>query len=127
MTAQRLARMDFMIDHEDKRDTGEVVSDCLKQLEKHPLDNDTREKLARVYFNRYGKPDLAWQEMSKLFENPFQQPRDLARWLNLMADWHLKKDNPAGARECLQQIMARFPQLPQCEEAQQRLTLIKDA
>ena len=126
-TAQRLARMDFMLDHEDSRDTGEVVSDCLKQLEKHPLDNDTREKLARVYFNRYGKPDLAWQEMNRLFENPFQQPRDLARWLNLMADWHLKKDNPAGARECLQQIMARFPQLPQCEEAQQRLTLIKYA
>ena len=67
------------------------------------------------------------QEMNRLFENPFQQPRDLARWLNLMADWHLKRDNPAGARECLQQIMARFPQLPQCEEAQQRLTLIKDA
>jgi hypothetical protein len=119
--------MDFMLDHEDGRDTGEVVSNCLKQLEKHPLDNDTREKLARVYFNRYGKPDLAWQEMNRLFENPFQQPRDLARWLNLMADWHLKRDNPAGARECLQQIMARFPELPHCEQAQQRLTLIKDA
>ena len=127
MTAQRLARMDFLLDYDDKRDTGEVVSDCLKQLEKHPLDNDTREKLARVYFNRYDKPDLAWQEMAKLFENAFQQPSDIVRWLNRMADWHLRKDNPKGARECLQQIMARFPQLPSCEAAQQRLTLIKDA
>ena len=126
MTAQRLARMDFLLDYDDKRDTGEVVSDCLKQLEKHPLDNDTREKLARVYFNRYDKPDLAWQEMAKLFENTFQQPRDIVRWLNRMADWHLRKDNPKGARECLQQIMARFPQLPSCEAAQQRLTLIKE-
>ena len=126
LTAQRLARMDFLLDYDDNRDTGEVVSDCLKQLEKHPLDIDTREKLARVYFNRYDKPDLAWQEMSKLFENPFQQPRDIVRWLNRMADWHLKKGNPAGARECLQQIMARFPQLPFCEEAQQRLTFIKE-
>jgi tetratricopeptide (TPR) repeat protein len=126
MTAQRLARMDFLLDYDDKRDTGEVVSDCLKQLEKHPLDVDTREKLARVYFNRYDKPDLAWQEMAKLFENPFQHPRDIARWLNRMADWHLRKNNPKGARECLQQIMVRFPQLPFCEEAQQRLTLIKE-
>ena len=127
MTAQRLARMDFLLDYDDKRDTGEVVSDCLKQLEKHPLDNDTREKLARVYFNRYDKPDLAWQEMAKLFENAFQQPSDIVRWLNCMADWHMGKDNPKGARECLQQIIARFPQLPSCEAAQQRLTLIKDA
>ena len=127
MTAQRLARMDFLLDYDDKRDTGEVVSDCLKQLEKHPLDNDTREKLARVYFNRYDKPDLAWQEMAKLFENAFQQPSDIVRWLNRMADWHMRKDNPKGARECLQQIIARFPQLPSCEAAQQRLTLIKDA
>ena len=127
MTAQRLARMDFLLDYDDKRDTGEVVSDCLKQLEKHPLDNDTREKLARVYFNRYDKPDLAWQEMTKLFENAFQQPSDIVRWLNRMADWHMRKDNPKGAQECLQQIIARFPQLPFCEAAQQRLTLIKDA
>ena len=127
VTAQRLARMDFLLDYDDKRDTGEVVSDCLKQLKKHPLDNDTREKLARVYFNRYDKPDLAWQEMAKLFENAFQQPSDIVRWLNRMADWHMRKDNPKGARECLQQIIARFPQLPSCEAAQQRLTLIKDA
>ncbi len=126
MTAQRLARMDFLLDYDDKRDAGEVVSDCLKQLEKHPLDNDTREKLARVYFNRYDKPDLAWQEMAKLFENTYQQPGDIVRWLNRMADWHMRKDNPKGARECLQQIIARFPQLPFCEEAQQRLTLIKE-
>jgi len=126
VTAQRLARMDFLLDYDDKRDTGEVVSDCLKQLKKHPLDNDTREKLARVYFNRYDKPDLAWQEMAKLFENAFQQPSDIVRWLNRMADWHMRKDNPKGARDCLQQIIARFPQLPFCEAAQQRLTLIKE-
>jgi len=126
VTAQRLARMDFLLDYDDKRNTGEVVSDCLKQLEKHPLDIDTREKLARVYFNRYDKPDLAWKQMGKLFENTFQQPSDIVRWLNRMADWHLRKDNPTGARECLKQIIVRFPQLPFCEAAQQRLTLIKE-
>ena len=82
--------------------------------------------MARIYFKRYGKPDLAWEELNKLFANPFQQPRDLARWLNLMADWHLEKKNPEGARQCLQQVMARFPDLPFAEEAQARLTRMQD-
>ena len=125
-SAQRLARLDFSVDSNDRRDASELVSECLKQLEKHPLDNQTREQLARVYFNRYGKPDLAWEELNKLFANPFQQPRDLARWLNLMADWHLEKNNPDGARQCLQQVMARFPDLPFAEEAQARLTRMQD-
>ena len=124
--AQRLARAEFSIDSNDPRDASEIVSECLKQLEDHPLDNHTREQLARVYFNRYGKPDLAWEEMNKLFKNRFQQPRDITRWLNLMADWHLKKNNVKGARDCLQQIISRYPDLPFCEEAQDRLTRIKD-
>ena len=124
--AQRLARMGFSIDSNDPRDASEIVSECLKQLEEHPLDNHTREQLARVYFGRYGKPDLAWEEMNKLFTNPFQKPRDISRWLNLMADWHLKKSNAEGARQCLQQIITRYPDLPFSEEAQDRLTRIKD-
>ena len=125
-SAQRLARLDFSVDSTDRRDASELVSECLKQLEKHPLDNQTREQLARIYFNRYGKPDLAWEELNKLFANPFQQPRDLSRWLNLMADWHLEKNNPEGARQCLQQVIARFPDLPFAEEAQARLTRMQD-
>lgn len=125
-SAQRLARLDFSVDSNDRRDASELVSECLKQLEKHPLDNRTREQLARLYFNRYGKPDLAWEELNKLFANPFQQARDLARWLNLMADWHIEKKNPEGARQCLQQIIARFPDLPFAEEAQARLTRMQD-
>ena len=124
--AQRLARMDFSVDSNDPRDAAEIVSECLKQLENHPLDNHTREQLARVYFGRYGKPDLAWEEMNKLFENPFQQPRDISRWLNLMADWHMKKGNVDGARQCLQQVIARYPDLPFHEAAQDRLTCMKD-
>ena len=123
--SQRLARMDFAIDSTDKRDASELVSLCLKQLDQHPLDYHTREQLARIYFNRYNKPDLAWEEMNKLFSNPFQQPKDITRWLNLMADWHLKRNNPNGARACLEQIISRYPDLPYAEEADNRLTKIR--
>ena len=124
--SQRLARFDFALDSNDKRDASELVSLCLKQLDQHPLDTKTREQLAKLYFNRYGKPDLAWEEMNKLFSSPFQQPKDITRWLNLMADWHLKKNNPEGARACLQQIISRYPDMPYCEGAHDRLTRIKD-
>ena len=124
--SQRLARFDFSLDSNDKRDASELVSLCLKQLDLHPLDTNTREQLAKLYFNRYGKPDLAWEEMNKLFSRPYQQPKDINRWLNLMADWHIKKNNPDGARACLQQIISRYPDMPYCEEAQNRLTRMKD-
>ena len=124
-TAQKLARKDFYLEMNDKRDITLLVSECLKQLEQHPMDNDTREKLARLYFTRYDKPDLAWEEMNKLFEHPYQQPADLSRWLNLMADWHLEKNNPDGARACLQQVISRFPGLPHKEEAEARLERMK--
>ena len=123
--SQRRARLDCTLDFDDKRDAAEVVSDCLKQLEKHPMDNNTREKLAEVYFERYNQPDRAWEEMNKLFAVPYQQPADLCRWLNRMADWHLKREHPDGARQCLQQIISRFPDQPQSEAAQLRLTRLQ--
>ena len=71
---------------------------------------------------RYEQPELAKEQMKILFAQPYQQPRDIARWLNLMADWHLKKDNLDAARKCLQQIVAQFPDQPYSDEAQLRLT-----
>ena len=126
LTAQRLARMDAFIEYNDARDAGQVVSDCLKQLEQHPLDNDTREKLACVYFERYDQPKQAWTELNALIQRPFQQSRDVCRWLNMAADWHVKLGNIAGARGALQQIIALFPNTALAETAASRLTKWKD-
>ncbi|MFM1555982.1 MAG: tetratricopeptide repeat protein [Limisphaerales bacterium] len=126
LTAQRLARMDAFIEYNDARDAGQVVSDCLKQLEQHPLDNDTREKLACVYFERYDQPKQAWAELNTLIQRPFQQSRDVCRWLNMAADWHVKLENIAGARGAMQQIIALFPNTALAETAASRLTKWKD-
>lgn len=123
--SQRIARLDFSLDSNDTRDASELVSLCLKQLDQHPLDIVTREQLARIYFERYGKTELAWEEMTNLLSNPFQKPKDISRWLNLMADWHIKKGNPRGATQCLEQIMSRYPDLPYCEQANERLMRMK--
>ena len=126
LTAQRLARMDAFIEYNDARDAGQVVSDCLKQLEQHPLDNDTREKLACVYFERYDQPKQAWTELNALIQRPFQQSRDVCRWLNMAADWHVKLGNIAGARGAIQQIIVLFPNTALAETAASRLTKWKD-
>ena len=126
LTAQRLARMDAFIEYNDARDAGQVVSDCLKQLEQHPLDNDTREKLACVYFERYDQPKQAWTELNTLIQRPFQQSRDVCRWLNMAADWHVKLENITGARAAMQQIIALFPNTALAETAASRLTKWKD-
>ena len=125
--AQRVARMDATFDAHDRRDTGSLVSDCLKHLEQHPLDNLTRETLAQIYQDRYGRPDLAMEELNKLIAIPFQTRKDISRWMNLAADWHIKGGDVATARKCLMGITKRMPDTVHSEKAQQRLARMRDA
>ena len=123
--AQRVARMDQSFEFDDHRDAGLLVSDCLKHLGCHPLDNHTREVLARIYFKRYGRPDLAIEELNKLGATPHQTADDVSRWLHLAADWHLESGNHAGAMECMASLMARYPGRAVAERAEQRLGMLR--
>ena len=124
--AQRVARMDNAFEVHERRDTGSLVSDCLKHLERHPLDNNTREVLARIYHERYGRPDWAEAELNRLIGQPYQSKQDVAKWLNLAADWHEKSGDPGQARRCLDSIIARMPKSALAERAQDRLALMRD-
>ena len=55
-----------------------------------------------------------------------QPSRDVCRWLNMAADWHVKLGNIAGARGAMQQIIALFPNTALAETAASRLTKWKD-
>ena len=124
-TAQRVARMDQTFEHNDQRDVGSLVSECLKHLEKHPLDNHTREILARIYFLRFNRSDLGIEELKKLINVRHQSTEDVSRWLNLTADWHISMGNKSDASECLAIIIERFPTRPVAELAEQRLTMMR--
>jgi len=124
--AQRVARMDNAFEVHERRDTGSLVSDCLKQLEQHPQDNNTREVLARIYHERYGRPDLAEGELNRLIAQPYQSKKDVAKWLNLAADWHEKAGDLGQARRCLNVIIERMPKSALAERAQDRLALMRD-
>ena len=124
--AQRLARLDGLIEWDDRRDTGQLVSDCLKQLEAHPLDNDTREKLARVYFERYEEPGKALVELEVLIQRPHQPLQNVARYIMRSSDWRLKIGDKEGARACLQRFIAAHPNSAHADRVRDRLTVINE-
>ena len=125
--AQRVARMDNIFDNNDSRDVGVLVSECLKHLERHPLDNNTREVLARIYHGRYERPDLAVGELIRLTNQPYQSKKDVAKWLNLAANWHEKAGDLEQARKCLENIIERMPNTAPADRSQERLSRLYDA
>jgi len=124
-TAQRLARLDESFEVNDPRDAGVVVSECLKHLEVHPLDNQAREVLARVYFKRHERTDLAVAELWRLANTPHQSVDDIFKWLNLSADWLLAVGDQSGAEQCLEAIIKRYPNRSVGERAGHRLARLR--
>ncbi len=125
-TAQRVARMSNSFEADQPGSVGQLVSDCMKHLEAHPLDNHTREVLAEVYLRRYDRPDLAFIELNTLVGTPHQSREDIARWLHQAADWHLELGNTQSARVALEEIETRLPGHVLAERARERIFLLKD-
>ncbi len=98
----------------------------VKQLEAHPLDAEAREKLAGIYFDHYDRPDLALEQLEQLIQAPNQPAREVARWLNVIADLQVKQGAPyESIQATLQRIIDRFPGLAPARLAQQRLDLLR--
>ena len=68
----------------------EVAQQLVHHLQAHPLDNEARERLATVYAEHYQRPDLAIQQLEELISAPNQPGKEVARWLNTVADFQLR-------------------------------------
>lgn len=96
------------------------------QLVQNPADNEARERLARLYAGDLQRPDLAHGELELLIATPGHRDREIVRWLNLIADIHLRQpDGLADARLALNRIVERFPGSAGAHVATQRLSLLK--
>jgi tetratricopeptide (TPR) repeat protein len=94
----------------------------VKHLEQYPQDSEAREKLALIYADHYGRVDLAADQLEQLIQDPHQPARQIARWLNLLADLHIKHHHAVDAAgQALQRIIDSFPNLAMAEAARQRL------
>jgi tetratricopeptide (TPR) repeat protein len=86
------------------------VEEFVKQLESHPSDTDTREKLAVLYADEFQRLDLAVDQLEQLIALPAEPPKHVARWLNLLATIQIKyAHNLEAAEKALHRIIERFP------------------
>ncbi|MDH7502900.1 MAG: tetratricopeptide repeat protein, partial [Verrucomicrobiota bacterium] len=101
------------------------AAELVEQLEKHPYDNQTREDLAVLYAESFDRVDLAAEQLEQLIAQEHVSDKQVARWLNLLADLQATRaGNLAAAREALQRIIDRFPGSPAAEQAHRRLATL---
>ena len=107
-------------------DPSEIAGQLVKHLEQHPADNEAREKLAMVYAEHYQRPDMALDQLEQLVSAPNQPGREVARWLNVMADIQLKHGAEYDTiRATLQRVIDMAPELAAAQMAQQRIELLR--
>jgi hypothetical protein len=103
-------------------DPGRLAAAHVKHLEQHPHDSEVREKLAVLYAKDFKRLDLATLELQQLINEPKHKPKQIAHWLNLLANFQMELGADAAmVRATLEQIVERFPGLPVAEVAQRRL------
>lgn len=106
---------------------GKLAAAHVKHLQEHPHDSEVREKLAVLYAREFKRLDLATMELAQLINEPKHKPKQTAQWLNLLANFQIELGaDVATVRETLEQIVARFPDLPVAELAQRRLARLEN-
>jgi tetratricopeptide (TPR) repeat protein len=104
----------------------ETAAALVKQLEAHPLDTAAREKLAVVYADEFKRIDLAADQLEQLIAVPAETPKNIARWLNLLATLHIKVNSDRRAAEdALRRIVDLYPKSALADVARQRLAYIE--
>ena len=102
------------------------AAQLVAQLEAHPLDAESREKLAAIYSNHYGRLDLAVDQLEQLINAPHQPPKEVARWLHAVADLQVKHGaDYESVQATLQRIIERFPGVAAENLAKQRIEYLR--
>ncbi|HEX9045860.1 MAG TPA: tetratricopeptide repeat protein [Verrucomicrobiae bacterium] len=108
-------------------DPGKLAGAYVKHLEAHPHDIEVREKLATIYARHFKRLDLATLELAQLINEPKHKPKQIAHWLNLLANFQVELGADIDTvRTTLQKIVESFPDLPVADLAQNRLARLKN-
>lgn len=104
----------------------EAAADRLVQhLDAHPLDAEAREELAGLYASHYRRLDLAADQIEQLVTAPGVTPKQIARWLNMLADFHiLFAFDRAAAEAALKRLHEMFPDTAAGSNAQKRIAYL---
>ncbi len=119
-----LASTEFL--RPEETDPGQLAATYVKHLEQHPLDSEIREKLAVIYADHFQRLDMATMELRQLIEYPGQPARQVAHWLNLLADLQIRHGADYDmVRHTLEIIRDQFANTALASEAETRLAHLK--
>jgi len=108
------------------QDPGQLAADYVKHLEKHPLDTETREKLAVIYALHFGRLDLATGELEQMIAEPNHPAKRIVHWLNVLADLQIRcAADYETVKQTLQRIIDRFPDIAAADLARSRIAILK--
>jgi outer membrane protein assembly factor BamD (BamD/ComL family) len=107
-------------------DAAKQAAELVEHLQAHPLDAESREKLAVIYADHYDRMDLATDQLEQLITYPSQPSKRVVHWLNLLADLQIRHAAKYEAvRPTLQRIIDLFPNSPTAELAANRIIYLK--
>lgn len=114
--------------HSPVEDPAALAAAYVNHLAKFPDDNETRERLAVLYAQHYRRLDLAAEQLEELISQPRASPRQVVRWLTLLADLQERLGHDwAAARQTLERVGQRFPNSAAAEAAKWRLARLASA
>ena len=107
-------------------DPNEAEARLSAQLAEHPLDGETREKLALLYLEELQQLEPAMEQFEMLSQMPNQTPREVARWIHRVADMQVRLGTDFEVIQAtLHRIINQFPGLAPAQLAQQRLETLR--
>ena len=107
-------------------DPEKTAAELVEHLVLHPNDAEAREQLAIIYTDHYQRPDLAADQLNQLIDVPGQTPKNVARWLNLLADLQVRGGADHGTvRRTLERIIELLPDHSAATLARSRIDRLK--
>jgi tetratricopeptide (TPR) repeat protein len=105
---------------------GKLAAAYVKQLETHPHDTETREKLATLYAREFQRLDLATMELEFLINEKRHSAKQIAGWLNQLANYQCELGSDIETvKATLQRILDDYPDLPLADVTRRRMVRLE--
>ncbi len=96
------------------------------RLTDFPHDVEAREELAKIYADHYQRMDLATDQVEQLVAFPGAAQKEVTRWLNMLADFHVRVDQDKRAAEiALRRVVELYPKSAVAAQAEQRIAYLE--
>jgi tetratricopeptide (TPR) repeat protein len=109
-----------------EEDPAAAASRLVSRLTEFPHDVEAREQLAKIYADHYQRMDLANDQIEQLVAAPGAAQKEVTRWLNMLADFHVRVDqDKQAAAGALRRVMELYPKSAMAAQAEQRIAYLE--